>query len=311
MAYENIIKIGTVVSLNDETGAGRIKVNIGDMDGAAKAIEDIPYSFPLLPKTIQSVPKIGEAVLILCTQSENGGSQRYYMGPIISQPQDMYKSDFAKGFGSATSTLEGAIVGPKEGIGTIADSFGAFPNQNDIALVGRKSEDIILKDNGIDIRCGIRKQAFSDTDPSFTGHILLNEEHPSYIQLKHDNNVLGKSGEGSVINMVADKINILSGLNTKTKVINKSDRSQSESDTSPKSDPLLHSEDILDLMNELHQLPYGDVLVKILNAMLNLIIEHTHNWAQMPTCQSPEVKEQIRDIRNNINGLLSNNVRIN
>ena len=38
------------------------------------------------------------------------------------------------------------------------ETKGAFPNNDDIAVIGRKSEDVILKDGEIDIRCGIRQK---------------------------------------------------------------------------------------------------------------------------------------------------------
>ena len=54
----------------------------------AKDISTIPWAFPLLPKTLQTLPKVGEAVFVFMDGSVNNASaQRYYIGPIISQPQ--------------------------------------------------------------------------------------------------------------------------------------------------------------------------------------------------------------------------------
>ena len=76
----SIIKKGQVESVKDDTDGLRIKARIAQ-DGEAP-LEEIPYAFPLLPKTFQSVPKVGEGVFIITTMSGNKNSQRYYIGPI-------------------------------------------------------------------------------------------------------------------------------------------------------------------------------------------------------------------------------------
>ena len=78
---ESIIKKGQVELIEDTADGLRIKVRI-EQDGTTP-LENIPYAFPLLPKTFQSVPKRGEGAFIITTMSDSKESQRYYIGPII------------------------------------------------------------------------------------------------------------------------------------------------------------------------------------------------------------------------------------
>ena len=55
-----VIKMGQVESIYDDADGLRIKVRLAQ-DGD-KPISELPYAFPLLPKTLQSVPKEGEGV---------------------------------------------------------------------------------------------------------------------------------------------------------------------------------------------------------------------------------------------------------
>ena len=77
-----IIKICEVISIEDPLKGDRIKVRLYPED-AFKSETDIPYAYPLLPKMLHIMPKIGERVLVLLTGVGDGYSNRYYIGPII------------------------------------------------------------------------------------------------------------------------------------------------------------------------------------------------------------------------------------
>ena len=78
------------------------------------------------------------------------------------QPQYFHQEYYNGGRGTSSSLLQGSITNPLETIDHYDETKGSFPETNDIALVGRKSEDIILKDGEIDIRCGIRGQKHAE-----------------------------------------------------------------------------------------------------------------------------------------------------
>ena len=138
-----LIKICQVIDVYDETDGERIKVRLSPEDDR-KSDDKIPYAFPLLPKLLHIKPKVGEFVLVILTEAGNGYSNRYYIGPIISQPQFMEKEDFLI---NAMSLYPGSYKGPDIAPSTNADSHGALVENDDIAIYGRKKNDIILTNN--------------------------------------------------------------------------------------------------------------------------------------------------------------------
>ena len=59
-----MIATGEVISINDNWDGERIKARIRPFDNHLKD-EDLPFSYPFLPKMIHIKPKVGEAVLLI------------------------------------------------------------------------------------------------------------------------------------------------------------------------------------------------------------------------------------------------------
>jgi hypothetical protein len=298
--------IGTVREVEDTFSKDshdglRIRATI-DSDGLPNDLSDIPWAFPLLPKTFQSVPKVGEGVIIL-TNDENGRdtSQRYYIGPLISQPQ--YNTYCIKENG--TSLLENFDRNPIEKISNVDETRGSFPNKEDIAVVGRGQEDIILryKDNvsEIDLRAGIRKPSSSNENKNIIGNVLFNDEDAAYVQLKHKNNLAKEKDSdksvNSAINVVANKVNIMSNMDDNI-AHNLNDK-----------ETLVSEDKIGDIMDNLHQVPKGDDLVDLLKIMKDCILYHVHPWAGMEQCgDNYGAIDKLNEY--DIDSILSKHVRI-
>lgn len=295
-----LIRLGEVVSVKDEYDGLRIKARL-EQD---KEIEDsdLPYAFPLLPKTVQSVPKEGESVFVIVSRLGNKNSIRYYIGPIISQPQYFYKEKYDGGVGTYNSLLQGSTSKPLESISHYIETEGSFPQINDVALVGRKSEDIILKDGEIDIRCGIRSQKLFDKSneslkyDSLQGNVIFNNQSPAYLQLKYQRGICKgkKQVADSVINIVADKINLISHKDTEH--FNLTDQHE-----------LIKSNEIDEIMSKLHQLPYGDLLCDLLVRIRLAITNHVHPYPGLPPVSCSHI---INLLGFDIDTILSENVRI-
>lgn len=236
--------------------------------------KDIPWAFPLLPKTFQSIPKVGEAVIILYYDGNNG--QRYYIGPIISQPQF---NTFAKKK-NATSLLKPNESAPLERISDNSNTNGSFPKSSDVAVIGRGSEDVILrydddtKKSEIQLRTGIRAEATNESNPNMIGNIIFNGTDPAYIQMKYKKGLSTKQDHeaNSIINMVANRINIMSN---KDDNIAHNLRDQEDMIADDKMD---------EIMDNLHQVPMGDKLVELLKIIKGCIMHHVHPWAGMEQC---------------------------
>ena len=82
-----LIRQAKVISVDDKTDGDRIKVLLIPEDLGKKNIEE--YAYPLLPKMLHIKPKVGESVYVLTAIATDGYSQRFYIGPIISQPHHM------------------------------------------------------------------------------------------------------------------------------------------------------------------------------------------------------------------------------
>jgi hypothetical protein len=302
---ESIIKKGQVELTEDTADGLRIKVRL-EQDGTTP-IENIPYSFPLLPKTFQSVPKKGEGALVITTMSDSKESQRYYIGPIISQPQFQEKCEYSYGRGNATSLIDGGTIEPLEKISNYRETFGSFPDVEDVAMVGRGSQDVILKTNEetgsdeVDIRCGIRTNSTNGNarnGEAVVGKVVFNREDPAYIQLKYKKNITKEENQeaSSLINIVSDKVNIVSHKDEN--LFDLTDEEQ-----------LINENDLENMMKMLHQVPHGDTLIKLLGVIINAILTHVHPYAGMEAVKSNYTLEAAEWL-SKLDTILSKHVRI-
>ena len=296
---EVVIKTGQVEYVDDNSDGLRIKIRIGS-DGQ-EPLENLPYAFPLLPKTFQSIPKVGEGAIVLSTTTRNKESQRYYLGPLISQPQFQEKCNYNYGRGNATSLLKSGLLEPLEKISNNKVTWGSFPNVDDVAVVGRGSQDIIMRNNydtssnEVDIRCGIRQEPpFKDNN--IIGKVVFNSVDPAYIQLKYKRSLSNGNLQesNSMINMVADKINIIS--NKDENQFNLTDINQ-----------LIKEDDLDPIMEKLHRLAHGDTLVELLKLIIKAILTHVHPYAGMPPCVEGYVQEMAKY---EVEKIMSKHVRI-
>lgn len=274
------INIGTVREVeNTHSKDGydglRVRAELA-LDNASNTT-DIPWAFPLLPKVFQSVPKEGEAVFVF--MQDNGdkhSTQRYFIGPIISQPQYFSKCDKK----DATTLLQMHDRNPIGKISNVDDTRGAFPRQDDVAVIGRGKEDLILKYNKeadsseVDLRAGIRSTPINSESEDMIGNIIFNGTDPAYIQLKYKQGLATeeKNQANSIINIVANRVNIMSNKDN--------DIAHNLKDK----DNLVVESKMDEVMDKLHPVPMGDKLVTLLKLIKGAIMHHVHPWAGMEQC---------------------------
>lgn len=286
---DSIIRFGKVVNNYDPLGAGRIKVRVSG-DDLHNADSQLLWVVPLLPKMIHIIPKIDETVIIINRDLGNEGSQRFYLGPIISQPQFMYEDIPME---NALKLMSGSMIGGDQNPLYKDNAMGTLPNDADIAFLGRKDSDIILKDNDVRIRCGVKK-----TNEKDKRDFVFNDITPAFIKLKHYTEKDKPMGDyKSVATIVADKINLV-GTNSRDpfKVDSRTD--------------LMAEEEVARFVKEAHQLPFGDKLIEFLKIFITAFQSHTHPWvgAGMTPCKDFTYKA-LADY--NLESILSTTVRIN
>ena len=308
------LKFGEVMNVDDPLGLNRIKVwikgsvaNGGDDELLVGTVgyEKLPWCLPLMPKHISIKPKVGEMVLIFVFSRKKEGSDRLYIGPLISQ---LNKLDFDS---ARTTALGGFSFGPIQPNVTpdnIPDLKGVFPNPDDVSIQGRYNTDITQKNNEVLIRAG----KFVESQMTFLNPypIKFNFNTQAYIQIK--NNVALppiteteiSDRNGTVTNIVANKINLIThGGSPSFNTTNQVD--------------LISEEEMLRILLTAHQVPYGDVLLDYLKLLKNALLSHVHNGNGKTATdliaggEIQDVDEFKKNAARLEDTMLSKNVRIN
>lgn len=265
-------KLGRVISNTDEFDGGRIQVRIkGDDD--SKKDSDLPFSFPLIPKMVSIIPKVGEAVLVTTTTTKNYLGDRFYVGPIISQ---LHNLKYDPETTTACSLLNNGVIKPIKTERNILSKNGKYPLIDDIALQGRYNSDIIFKDNQLILRCGQ-----INTNEDYNDHI-------GFIQMKNNN-------DKTNINIVADTITLLSHKHKKM-----------FNTTIPNT--MISDDELERIIKYGYSLPYGELLVDFLNKFLIAFINHNHPYDGMKPNNDLNINE-LKQIK--MEEMLSTNIKIN
>jgi hypothetical protein len=273
--------IGEVIDNTDEFDSMRIKVKIAGLDDNNARVEDLPYCFPLLPKQINILPKIGESVRIVPEDPLKPFDNRGYWGPIISQPhrikKELDKTTAKTGMNGKRGSFDTA---PSKNV----DSKDLFPSPNktdefykeDIGIVGRDNVDIILKDNELILRAG--KHQVNNV-------LKKNVNNPALMKMKFK-----EDGTISSINFMADFFNFMATSGT------------------PKMNNSLTQKVAETFIEQGHPVPFGDFTRDLLIIMVQFMISHTHNGDNKPAT-SNELQKKLANF--DINSILSKFFRIN
>jgi hypothetical protein len=305
----NLIQLGQVVSIDDPKALGRIKVRIigPTSKGGDDSISDknLAWCFPLLPKHLQTPVKVKEAVFIFIFNKEREYQDRLYIGPIISQSQqlnnDPYQITALRGFSFANQT-------PSTAPDTIPELNGVFPKKEDVSIQGRFNTDITQKPNEVVIRAGKFTSSTPNSNNPF--NFKFNAKTQAFIQIKND--VIIKPATqneavkyGSVINHVANKINLitLADGSPNFNVLNQ--------------DNLISDDELANILKNAHQVPFGDVLLEYLILLKNMVLNHVHNGSGKPPTDltTSGNKQSVAEFKAKADDLeksmLSKNIRIN
>jgi len=268
------IYYGEVISIDDPTDGGRIKIRV-DMFDVGIENENLPWAFPLLPKFFHNFPKIGEVVRVFIEDLRYPERGRFWTGSVISQP---HKIGF-DGLYTATSTTDRALTNPSKAPSKFPDAKDVFPDKEDVALLGRYNTDVVLKENKLIIRTGKHKN----------DNILnLNKDNPATITQTFEE-IDDKYKSNTIIQ--SDKIAIITHSgNPRFKAAS------------------LEKEDRINIFENGHPIARGDVLVKALNIIRRAIIGHIHGYSTLPA----DKNKIISDLEKiNFENILQNDILIN
>lgn len=305
-----MIWVGKVVDIKDYNDGGRIRVRLKNADKYVSKTEDIPYAYPLMPFFLHVEPKVDEGVIILC-QDDDPSLQRFYIGPVISQPQKMYLDFFETG---AFKLLGGNGAPPEKAVSNIPEAQGAFASKDEVAVYGRKNTDLIFGDNDVRLRCGARLLGNAATTD-----VEFNRSNPSYLKLtyhetpikaekKEWNSATGAFEDSgtetdveSTANVIAQEINLIS--TNGDPYINVTNTNKNK-----KGQEGISDEELKKIIENLHPAVYGDKLLELLYKLVVAFKNHTHKYSQMKPVQDFTYKELDKF---DMSTLLSKNIRLN
>jgi len=305
------IQRGKVMSIDDPNDAGRIKVRVMGVDNN-ETDSDTAYAFPMLPKHINVVPNLKEAVLLFSFTNENNKIDRMYLGPIIPQPQFLEDAQYDihawDGFSFGRNDLGPAPTNRKK-------IRGGYPKKEDIALQGRKNTDLILKKEEVLLRAGkfvfkgdLANNTRSDDEFDERLGYKFNNRTQGYLQIKYNAQINVPENNnatpeyGSVTNIVSNKINLLTHKegNPRFNLTNQ--------------DNLISDEEMQKILSEAHPLVFGDKLVEFLKLVKNAISNHTHKYPGItPHSEGSSATAKVMQDMNeyDLEQILSKNIRIN
>ena len=271
------IYYGEVISIDDNTDGGRIKVRIPDLDNRTGNI-DLPWSYPLLPKFFHLFPQVGEIVRIFIEDIKFPEKSRFWLGSVVSQP---HKIGFDSKY-TALSTTNLGLTAPESAPSTYPDALGVFPLKTDVAIVGKVNTDIILKLNEVHIRAGKHEN---------DNVLKLNVKNPAEISMVFEPKVGTENEYYSNTVIMSDKIALISHSgNPQFKAAR------------------LTPEDRIRIFEEGHPIARADVLVEALEILRSALINHIHGYSGLGADKT-EVIRKLEEIQ--FEAILQKNVVTN
>jgi len=251
---------GEVIDISDDTDGGRIKVRIPELDNRT-ANNDLPWSYPFMPKFFHIYPQVGEIVRVLIEDNKFTERSRFWMGSIISQPQ---KIGFDSKF-TALSTTNLGLTRPEKAPSTYPDADGIYPTRDDVAIVGKVNTDVILRLNEVHLRAG--KHENDDV-------LKLNTKNPASIDMVFEPNENDDGVFYSNTVIQADKIAIIThNGNPRFKVAK------------------VTPEDRIRIFEEGHPLARADVLIEALEIIRVALIGHVHGYSGLDADKNSVIKK--------------------
>lgn len=270
------IYYGEVISIDDPTDGGRIKVRIQGFDNRTSN-DDLPWCYPMMPKFFHAYPRVGEIVRIFIENIKYPERSRFWQGSIISQPQKIgYDSIY-----TALSTTNYGLTVPEPAPSKYPDADGVFPLKTDVAIVGRVNTDVILRINEVHIRAG--KHENDDI-------LKLNTVNPAEISLVYEP-LSGTSEFRSSSVIMSDKIALISHSGNpqfKAARVENKDREK--------------------IFKEGHPIGRGDIIIEVLEIFRKALINHIHGYSGLPADKTAIISslEKI-----DLNAIINENIVIN
>ena len=274
--------IARIISLDD-----RDQVNGGrDRDTPD---DKLPFCVPMMPNHFHIVPLVDEMIYVFLENPSDNSAPRYYMGSQINSP---FKLKF-QAYAEANSVFKYTDFNLNPNKDNNPQANAILPKTGDIAIQGRSDADVMLKPREVFLIAGKFEK----------GTLDINTTTPSSLQIIQQENdintnkdLLPKYSQG---NFTSTNINLYS-IRGKFRDAGLSDFEINEDLKS-----------FGDLAATLHPAVFGDELIKLLDLIIKVLLNHIHT-PQLPLLATPESDEvSSYTVDGNLQRIISNHIRIN
>lgn len=284
-----------VINIDDPTEQNRIVARIINLDENGKILggrdrdtmdDKLPFCVPMLPEYFHARPLVGEMVYIFLENPSDNSAPRYWIGPIISSKLKLKFQDYKE----SIKIFDYTVFNVNDNTKNKPKVVTAFPGQADVAVQGRGDSDLMLR----------QREAYLVAGKFKPNSIDINTDTPSYLQLKQfDNITTGPLKAYSQANFQSTNINLFSPIGKfRDKNLSKFE----------KNDELLS---FGDFASSLHPMVFGDELIKLLDLIIRVLLNHIHT-PQSALLSIPESKKlQEYTIDGSLQNILSKHIRIN
>ena len=285
-----------VIQENDPLEQGRIIARIVSVDqegnisgGRDRNIPDmsLPWAIPMQMGFIHARPLPGEMVFILLENPSEITAPRYWVGPIITS---QLKLKF-QGFKEAIKIFSRTNFNPNQKLKSRIEPSLRLPERIDVALQGRDDAHVILKPKEVFIAAGL-------FEPNT---LKANLQTPAQISVRQilNDNPEARLTRYSTTEIVSNVINLYSN------------RGKFRAEELKKFEANEDLEDLGVLSDSLHPAVFGDELVKVLDLIIRVLLNHIHT-PQNPLIRTPESSSLSRyTTLGELQNLISNHIRIN
>ncbi len=291
-----IIYPAKVISIESENGMRRIRARIlqVEADGLESPSKDknvtdseLVTCVPLLPVYLQVMPRVGEMVIVFLENFGEGSTNatRYYIGPFRSTYFNYDYEEFKNAI---------RIKDPKQtNVSVPNGAEDILPNQNEVALNGKKGAGIILSENRV--RINVAPFTNNTLNPNFEtfGQVELNQiqdvkEYLNKQRIKGEQLPfqLPPAEQFTQINIRGNNINLIATGGNNKDISQQGDKviftlsSEKSQQTKIKYDlEVINNDSIFKFGKEaesLHPMVFGDELIQLLSKIIIRLESHIH-----------------------------------
>lgn len=272
--------IARIVSLdeNGQINGGRDRDTPDDL---------LPFCVPIMPNHFHIVPLVDEMVYVFLENPSDNSAPRYYMGSQINSPFKLKFQSYVESQKIFDYTNFNLNQNPNSNL----QASTVLPKTGDIAIQGRSDADLILRP----------KEVFLVAGKFIKETLEINNETPSIFQIIQKENpesskLLPRYSQG---NLTSTNINLYSV------------RGKFRDDSLANFEINEDLKSFGELANTLHPAVFGDELIKLLDLIIKVLLNHIHT-PQKPLLSTPESDEvSSYTVKGNLQRIISNHIRIN